>query len=56
MSSFVLAVPEELAAASRDLIGLGAAIGAANTVAAAPTTGIVATWADSPVPHRRSCR
>jgi PE family len=46
MSSFVIASPDVLASASRDLTGIGSAIRAANAAAASPTTGIVAAAGD----------
>jgi hypothetical protein len=45
--SFVLTTPEMLAAAAGDLQGIGSAIAAANTVAASPTTGLLAPAGDS---------
>jgi hypothetical protein len=44
--SFVIAVPETLAAAANDVAGIGSAITAANTAAAAPTTSVVTAAAD----------
>ncbi|OSC36597.1 hypothetical protein B8W66_22635, partial [Mycobacterium decipiens] len=44
--SFVIAVPEAVAAAASDLANLGSAIGAANAAAALPTTGLAAAGAD----------
>src|SRR5271155_455484 len=41
MSSYVIAVPEALSAASADLSGIGESIRAATAVAAPSTTGIV---------------
>ncbi|SOJ56597.1 PE-PGRS family protein PE_PGRS16 [Mycobacterium simulans] len=46
MSSFVIAAPEVLAAASRELTGIGSAISAANSAAAASTTQLVAAGGD----------
>ncbi|HWT47759.1 MAG TPA: PE family protein [Mycobacterium sp.] len=46
MSSYVIAVTEAFAAASRDLTGIGEAIREASTAAAPPTTGIAAAAAD----------
>ncbi|WP_459797630.1 PE family protein, partial [Mycobacterium riyadhense] len=46
MSSFVIAAPEALAAASRDLTGIGSTISAANSVAAASTTELLAAGGD----------
>ena len=44
--SFVIAVPEAVAAAAGDLAGIGSALTAANAAAAAPTKGIVAAAED----------
>ena len=44
--SFVVATPEALAAASRNLTGIGAAITKAHAAAAAPTTSVVAAARD----------
>ncbi|WP_156766989.1 PE family protein, partial [Mycobacterium sp. E796] len=44
--SYVVAAPEMLAAASADLEGIRSALSAANAVAAAPTSGVVAAGAD----------
>ncbi len=44
--SFLVTAPEILAAAATDLDGIGAAIGAANAAAAAPTTAVLAAGAD----------
>ncbi len=44
--SFVVAAPEWVAAAATDLANIGSAIGAANTAAVAPTTGVIAAGAD----------
>jgi hypothetical protein len=44
--SFVTAMPAILASAAGDLQGIGAAVAAGNTAAAAPTTGVVAAAAD----------
>ncbi|WP_230871849.1 PE family protein, partial [Mycobacterium canetti] len=44
--SFLIASPEALAAAATDLTGIGSAISAANAVAAAPTTEILAAGTD----------
>ena len=46
MSSYVLAVPEAVAAASGELAGIGEAIRGAAAAAAPPTTGIVAAAED----------
>ncbi|WP_083047471.1 PE family protein, partial [Mycobacterium shinjukuense] len=46
MSSFVIAVPEALAAASSELTGIGSTIRAANSAAAASTTEILAAGSD----------
>ncbi|SON62874.1 Triacylglycerol lipase [Mycobacterium simulans] len=46
MSSYVIAVPEALAAASEDLTGIGEAIKRAAAAAAPPTTGIIAAAGD----------
>jgi PE family len=46
MSSYVIAAPERLAAASADLGGIGEAIRAAHAAAASSTTGIVAAAGD----------
>src|SRR5882757_8243337 len=46
MSSFVIASPEALAAASQDLTGIGSAIRAANTAAAASTTSLAVAAQD----------
>src|SRR4051794_2904088 len=46
MSTFLIAAPEVLAAASADLSGIGEAIRAARASAAPATTGIVAAAAD----------
>jgi len=46
MSSFVIASPDVLASASRDLGGIGSAIRAANVAAAPSTTSVVAAAAD----------
>ncbi len=46
MSTFLIAAPEVLAAASADLSGIGEAIRAARASAAPSTTGIVAAAAD----------
>jgi hypothetical protein len=44
--SFVTTHPEMLSAAAHDLAAIGAALSAANTGAAAPTTGVVPAAAD----------
>ncbi|KZS71136.1 hypothetical protein A4G29_18500 [Mycobacterium kansasii] len=44
--SYVTAVPEALAAAARDITGIGSTLSAANAAAAAPTTGLLAAGAD----------
>lgn len=44
--SFVTAAPEFVTAAAGDLADIGSALGAANAVAALPTTGIAAAAAD----------
>ncbi|MCV7074362.1 PE family protein, partial [Mycobacterium szulgai] len=44
--SFVMAAPEQLAAAATDIASVGAAVRAANTAAFAPTTALVAAGAD----------
>lgn len=44
--SFVSAQPELLSTAANDLHGIGAAMNAQNTAAAAPTTGVVPAAAD----------
>ncbi len=44
--SFLIAAPEELAAAASDLSGIGGAINAANAAAAGQTLGILAAGAD----------
>jgi PE family len=44
--SFVTAVPEFVTAAAGDLADIGSALGAANTAAALPTTGVAAAAAD----------
>ncbi|MCV7076209.1 PE family protein, partial [Mycobacterium szulgai] len=44
--SFLIALPDSLATAATDLIGLGSALSAANTVAAAQTTRLTAAAED----------
>jgi hypothetical protein len=44
--SFLLAAPEALATAASDLAGVGSTISTASSVAAAPTTGLLAAAAD----------
>ena len=44
--SYVLTVPDALAAAAADLTGIGSSIGVANSAAAAPTTGLLAAAED----------
>jgi hypothetical protein len=44
--SFAIAAPDLMAAAARDLAGIGSALSAANAAAAAPTTEILAAAAD----------
>ncbi|MGO8768720.1 PE family protein [Mycobacterium sp.] len=44
--SFVLAVPEALAAAASDVAGIGSTLSAASTAAAGPTTGVLAAAGD----------
>lgn len=44
--SFVTTQPELLATAAADLQGIGSALSAENTIAAAPTTGVVPAAAD----------
>ncbi|MDT5140324.1 MAG: hypothetical protein QOD58_4586 [Mycobacterium sp.] len=44
--SYLVAVPEFLSAAARDLTGIGSALGAANAAASLPTTAIVAAAQD----------
>jgi hypothetical protein len=44
--SFVTAQPEALASAAASLQGVGSAVTAENTAAAAPTTGVVPAAAD----------
>jgi hypothetical protein len=46
MSSYVIAAPDALAAASAHLTGIGEAITDANTAAAASTTRLLAAGAD----------
>ncbi|AHM09160.1 Pe-pgrs family protein [Mycobacterium tuberculosis variant bovis BCG str. ATCC 35743] len=46
MMSFVVAVPEALAAAASDVANIGSALSAANAAAAAGTTGLLAAGAD----------
>ncbi|WP_156690446.1 PE family protein [Mycobacterium sp. Marseille-P9652] len=46
MASFVVAVPEAMAAAAQDLSGIGTALGQATTVAAGSTTQIAAAAED----------
>ena len=40
--SYVIAMPDTLAAAAADVAGIGSSISAANSAAAAPTTAVVA--------------
>jgi hypothetical protein len=49
--SFVTAAPEFVTAAAGDLADIGSALGAANAVAALPTTGIAAAAADEVSPQ-----
>ncbi len=44
--SYVITVPDALAAAAADLTGIGSSIGAANAAAAVPTTGLIAAAED----------
>ncbi|GAB7143321.1 PE family protein [Mycobacterium riyadhense] len=44
--AYLVAVPELLSSAARDLFGIGAALGAANAAAAVPTTEILAAAED----------
>jgi hypothetical protein len=44
--SFVTMQPEALAAAAGNLLSIGSTLGAQNTAAAAPTTGVVPAAAD----------
>lgn len=44
--SFVITAPETMTVAATDLANIGSAIGSANAVAAAPTTGVLAAGAD----------
>jgi PE family len=44
--SFVTTYPEALAAAAGNLAGIGSAMSAGNTAAAAPTTGVIPAAAD----------
>jgi PE family len=44
--SFVIAAPEAVASAASSLASIGSAIGEANAVAVAPTTGVVAAAED----------
>ena len=44
--SFVIAVPEFVASAATDLSNIGSTLTAANAVAAAPTTGVLAAAED----------
>jgi PE family len=44
--SFVIAVPEALAAVANDVANIGSALGTAHAAAAAPTTGVLAAGAD----------
>src|SRR4051794_23788170 len=44
--SFVIAVPEMLAAAASDLASIGSTVSAANAAAASSTTGLLAAGAD----------
>src|SRR6516165_2478436 len=45
-SSYVIAAPEALAAASADFTGIGDAVRAANAAASAPTTSLLAAAQD----------
>ncbi|MCV7075512.1 PE family protein [Mycobacterium szulgai] len=45
--SFMFATPEALAAAASDIAGIGSGITAANAAASVPTTGVLASAADS---------
>jgi len=45
--SFMFATPEALAAAASDIAGIGSGITAANAAASLPTTGVLASAADS---------
>ncbi len=44
--SYVIAAPETLEAAAQYITGIGSTLGAANSAAAAPTSGLVAAAAD----------
>ena len=44
--SFVVAVPEAVAASASNLAGIGSALSASNAAAALPTTGVVAAAGD----------
>jgi hypothetical protein len=44
--SFLIAVPESVAAAASDLAGIGSALSSANMAAALPTTAVVAAAED----------
>jgi hypothetical protein len=44
--SSVIAIPEMLAAAAKDVAGIGSALGEVNAATAASTTGAVAAGAD----------
>ena len=44
--SFVIAVPEFVAAAATDLADIGSTIGSANAAVMAPTTGVLGAGAD----------
>ncbi|KZS63257.1 PE family protein [Mycobacterium ostraviense] len=44
--SFVITAPETMTVTATDLANIGSAIGSANAVAAAPTTGVMAAGAD----------
>jgi hypothetical protein len=44
--SYVIATPEILTVAARDVAGIGSSLSAANTAAAAPTTGVLVAAAD----------
>ncbi|QUR68799.1 PE domain-containing protein [Mycobacterium spongiae] len=44
--SYVVAVPEVVAAAATDLAGIGSTLNAANVAAAVPTMGVLAAGAD----------
>ena len=44
--SYVIALPDTLAAAAADVAGIGSSISAAHSAAAAPTTAVVAAASD----------